>query len=278
MAAPAWRPLRFACDAAAYAENRTGTRVRRHRFHRLADPAEGRSVEGTLAAAVSFVAGEPVTVQGSGRTDAGVHALQQVAHFDTSVVRTPRQWLLGINSNLPPDVAIRWVREVPAEFDARRSAVSRRYRYTVLQRPLGRRCCAAAPGGCAQALDCGAMTAAATAWLGEHDFSAFRGAGCQAKSPMRRLMAVAIAQRPRGEGTLVTFEFTANAFLQHMVRNLVGTLVAVGSGELAPRDAARSSSGATAAKPASRRRPRAWRSSRCFTRRASRLPRYEDEP
>ena len=92
----------------------------------------GRSVEGTLGAAVSFVAGASVTVHGSGRTDAGVHARQQVAHFDTSVVRTPRQWLLGINSNLPPDVAIRWVREVPAEFHARRSALSRRYRYTVV--------------------------------------------------------------------------------------------------------------------------------------------------
>jgi tRNA pseudouridine38-40 synthase len=130
------------------------------------------------------------------------------------------------------------VREVPSEFDARRSAVSRRYRYTVAQqgpRPalLRRRA-----WWLRQPLDCAAMTAAATAWLGEHDFSSFRGAGCQAKSPMRRLMAVAIARRVQGEGTLVTFEFTANAFLQHMVRNLVGTLVAVGSGEMAPADAA----------------------------------------
>jgi tRNA pseudouridine38-40 synthase len=198
----------------------------------------GRSVEGVLRSAVSFVAGAAVNVHGSGRTDAGVHALQQVAHFDTDIVRSPRQWLLGINSNLPPDVAVRWVREVPSEFDARRSAVSRRYRYTVAQqgpRPalLRRRA-----WWLRQPLDCAAMTAAATAWLGEHDFSSFRGAGCQAKSPMRRLMAVAIARRVQGEGTLVTFEFTANAFLQHMVRNLVGTLVAVGSGEMAPADAA----------------------------------------
>lgn len=199
----------------------------------------GRSVEGTLADAVSFVAGSRVTVHGSGRTDAGVHALHQVAHFDTSVSRTPRQWLLGINSNLPPDVAVRWVREVPDSFDARRSALSRRYRYTVLQqaaRPaLDRR----RVWWLRDELDCAAMTAAATAWLGEHDFSAFRGAGCQAKSPMRRLTAVAIAKRPRGSGTAVSFEFTANAFLQHMVRNLVGTLVAIGTGELAPHDAAR---------------------------------------
>jgi tRNA pseudouridine38-40 synthase len=197
----------------------------------------GRSVEGTLAAAVSFVAGEPVTVHGSGRTDAGVHALQQVAHFETRVVRTPRQWLLGINSNLPPDVAIRWVREVPPRFDARRSAVARRYRYTILQqgpRPalLRRRA-----WWLRQPLDCAAMTGAAAYWVGEHDFSAFRGAGCQAKTPMRRVLAVAIAKRQRGLGTLLTFEFTANAFLLHMVRNFVGTLVAIGSGELAPAEA-----------------------------------------
>jgi tRNA pseudouridine38-40 synthase len=199
----------------------------------------GRSVEGTLAGAVSFVAGAPVTVQGSGRTDAGVHALAQVAHFDTSVVRTPRQWLLGINSNLPPDVAIRWVREVPADFSARRSAVSRRYRYTILQQPARPAVLRRSAWWLRQTLDCAAMTEAAAGWLGEHDFSAFRSAGCQAKSPMRRLMAATIAQRPRGVGTIVTFEFTANAFLQHMVRNFVGTLVAVGSGELTPLDAAR---------------------------------------
>jgi tRNA pseudouridine38-40 synthase len=174
---------------------------------------QGRSVEGTL------------------------HALQQVAHFDSGVVRTPRQWLLGVNSNLPPDVAVRWVREVPGDFDARRSALQRRYRYTVLQQAprsaLLRRC----SWWLRQPLDCAAMTAAATAWLGEHDFSAFRGSGCQAKSPMRRLMGVSIARQPHGEGALFRFGFTANAFLQHMVRNLVGTLVAVGAGELAVADA-----------------------------------------
>ena len=95
----------------------------------------GRSVEAALAAAVQAVAAEPLTVRGAGRTDAGVHAAQQVAHFDTGARRSERQWLLGINSNLPPDVAVRWVREVPATFDARRSALRRRYRYSVLQQP-----------------------------------------------------------------------------------------------------------------------------------------------
>jgi tRNA pseudouridine38-40 synthase len=177
-------------------------------------------------------------VHGAGRTDAGVHALHQVAHFDTEAVRTPRQWLLGINSNLPPDVAIRWVREMPAEFDARRSAVARCYRYTVLQQPARPALVRRRVWWLRQALDCGAMTAAATAWLGEHDFSAFRGADCQAKSPMRRLDVVAIARRSSGGGTLVTFEFVANAFLKHMVRNFVGTLVAIGSGELAATEGA----------------------------------------
>ena len=198
----------------------------------------GRSIEGVLAAAVGQVAAEPVIVYGSGRTDAGVHALQQVAHFDTTARRTERQWLLGVNSNLPPDVAIRWVQEVPADFEARRSAVSRRYRYTILQQPARPALVRDRVWWVREAIDCAAMTAAAVSWLGEHDFSAFRAAGCQAKTPMRRLLAVKVAQRPSAAGQVVTCEFTANAFLQHMVRNLVGTLAAVGRGQLLPQDAA----------------------------------------
>jgi tRNA pseudouridine38-40 synthase len=192
----------------------------------------GRSVEGVLAAAVGQVAGEAVNVHGSGRTDAGVHALHQVAHFDAAATRTQRQWLLGINSNLPHDVAVRWVREVPPEFDARRSALTRRYRYSILQQGPRPAVAHRRVWWVREPLDCAAMTAAATSWLGEHDFSSFRAAGCQARSPNRRLIAVQIAQRPHGSGVLVTCEFTANAFLQHMVRNFVGTLVAVGHGSL----------------------------------------------
>lgn len=199
----------------------------------------GRSIEGTVAEAVSRVAGETVTVHGSGRTDAGVHALQQVAHFNATASRTERQWLLGINSNLPPDVAVRWVREVPVEFDARRSAVSRRYRYTVLQQPARPALLRRRVWWLREPLDYGAMTEAAAAWLGEQDFSAFRGAGCQAVSPMRRLLAASIAYRRHDLGALVTFEFVANAFLLHMVRNLVGTLTAIGRGDLPPAEAAR---------------------------------------
>jgi tRNA pseudouridine38-40 synthase len=199
----------------------------------------GRSIEGVLADAVSRVAGEAVGVQGAGRTDAGVHAEQQVAHFDTTANRSARQWLLGVNSNLPRDVAVRWVREVSPEFNARRSAVSRRYRYCVLQQPARSALLRERTWWLRHPLDCAAMTEAVAAWLGEHDFSAFRSAGCQAKSPTRRLMAAAIGRRPCEGGTQIVFEFLANAFLQHMVRNFVGTLVAIGIGELPPAAAAR---------------------------------------
>jgi tRNA pseudouridine38-40 synthase len=198
----------------------------------------GRSVESVLAGAVGSVADEPITVHGAGRTDAGVHATGQVAHFDTRAERAPRQWQLGINSNLPPDVAVRWVTEVPGDFDARRSALRRRYRYSVLQRPSRPALERNRVWWLREPLDCAAMTTAALHWLGEHDFSAFRAAGCQAKSPVRRMYGVQVARAPHAGGTLVDCEFTANAFLQHMVRNLVGVLAAIGRGELPPAAAA----------------------------------------
>jgi tRNA pseudouridine38-40 synthase len=197
--------------------------------------SNGRSVQSTLAAAVSRVAGEPVDVHAAGRTDAGVHALAQVVHFDCRVRRTQRQWQLGINSNLPDDVAVDWVAEVPDDFDARRSATSRRYCYTIEQaarRPvLSRRYV----WWLRERLDCAAMTRAAVYWLGEHDFSAFRAAQCQSRTPVRRLSAVGVASE---DGRLVRIEFTANAFVYHMVRNLVGTLAEIGRGRTEPEWAA----------------------------------------
>jgi tRNA pseudouridine38-40 synthase len=198
----------------------------------------GRTVEGALAQAVSAVADEDVVVHGSGRTDAGVHALAQVAHFEASAMRTERQWLLGINSKLPPDVAVRWVRDVPSEFDARRSALQRRYRYSILQQAARPALARNRVWWVREPLDCAAMTAAALHWLGEHDFSSFRAAGCQSKSPMRRLTTVRVAREARADGVLIALEFSANAFLQHMVRNLVGLLAAIGRGELPPEAAA----------------------------------------
>jgi tRNA pseudouridine38-40 synthase len=194
----------------------------------------GRSIEAVLALAVRAVANEQAIVHGAGRTDAGVHAAQQVAHFDTSALRSERQWLLGINSNLPPDVAVRWVREVPSTFDARRSALRRRYRYSILQQSTRPALARSRVWWIREPLNAAAMTAASLHWLGERDFSAFRAAGCQAKSPLRRLMAVRVARAARWDGVLWQIDFTANAFLQHMVRNLVGALVEIGRGDLPP--------------------------------------------
>jgi tRNA pseudouridine38-40 synthase len=211
--------------------------------------ANGRSVQESLSEAISIVADEPIDLHGAGRTDAGVHADFQVAHFDTRATRTPRQWLLGINSNLPDDVSVHWIASVPVSFDARRSALWREYRYTIA-------CRATRPARerrfvwwLRDPVDCGAMTAAASGWLGERDFSAFRAAHCQSTTPMRRMLRIAIARAP----ARIELRFRANAFLYHMVRNLVGALVAIGRGEqsvawgrelMASRD--RSLAGATA--------------------------------
>lgn len=195
----------------------------------------GRSVQSTLAAAVSRVAGEPVVVHAAGRTDAGVHAQAQVVHFDSRARRSSRQWELGVNSNLPDDVAVTWAAEVSGDFDARRSATFRRYRYCIEQsarRPvLSRRCV----WWSRERLSCAAMTAAAVYWLGEQDFSAFRAAQCQSRTPQRFLSKVEI----RRKASRIDIEFTANAFLYHMVRNLVGSLAAIGRGAAEPAWAGR---------------------------------------
>ncbi|HSG64484.1 MAG TPA: tRNA pseudouridine(38-40) synthase TruA [Gammaproteobacteria bacterium] len=191
---------------------------------------EGRTVQAAVEAAVAAVADAPVTIHAAGRTDAGVHAAQQVVHFDTEAHRSPRQWVLGINANLPDDVAVLWSTEVEDGFDARRSALWRRYRYRILQQPTRSALERRRSWWVREPLDVAAMTAAAVAWLGEHDFSAFRAAGCQSKTPMRRLIAVALAR----EGPMLAIDFKANAFLQHMVRNLVGALVEIGHGAQAP--------------------------------------------
>lgn len=189
--------------------------------------ANGRSVQSVLTQAVSTVADEPVAIHGAGRTDAGVHAESQVAHFDTAARRSPRQWLLGINSNLPDDVSLRWVGVVPAHFDARRSALWREYRYTIVSqvtRPVLMR---RYVWWLKDSLDCAAMTAAASAWLGERDFSSFRAAQCQSTTPMRRMLRIGVSESP----DRIELEFRANAFLYHMVRNLVGALVRIGRGD-----------------------------------------------
>jgi tRNA pseudouridine38-40 synthase len=153
-----------------------------------------------------------------------VHAAFQVAHFDTAASRDPRQWLLGVNSNLPEDLAVLWVSPVPPDFDARRSALWREYAYRIqvqATRPARAR---RAVWWLRDDLDTAAMTSAASAWLGERDFSAFRAAHCQSTTPMRNMQMIGIER----QANRIEMRFRANAFLYHMVRNLVGTLVAVG--------------------------------------------------
>jgi tRNA pseudouridine38-40 synthase len=192
------------------------------------------SVQHTAEAAFSRIAAEPVSLICAGRTDAGVHALGQVAHFDTQAIRAERSWILGANSNLPDSISVRWARAVPGHFHARYSAEARTYRYLILNR-LGRSALAAQRAALIyRPLDVERMRAAAAMLLGEHDFSAFRAAECQARSPIRRLSALEVTRC----GDQVIIDTTANAFLQHMVRNLVGLLLDIGVGKAPPEWAA----------------------------------------
>lgn len=189
-----------------------------------------RTVEAALLDAVASVADQPTPIVCSGRTDSGVHAVGQIIHFDSPARRAPRAWLLGANANLPADVSLRWVRPVPAHFHARYSALSRTYRYLILNCPTRSALARSRATWLHGALDVPAMQHAAAQLLGEHDFSAFRAAHCQSRSPVRRLDALDV----RREGDWLIIDATANAFLHHMVRNLVGLLVHIGRGDAAP--------------------------------------------
>lgn len=192
--------------------------------------ASGVGVQERLEEALSRVADHPVDAVCAGRTDTGVHAAGQVAHFDTSSQRSLRGWLLGVNSNLPDDISVSWACEVEDGFHARFSATSRSYEYRILnrlQRSALHRHCA---WWVHEPLDAGRMQEAATALVGKHDFSAFRAAGCQARTAIREITALEVVR----DGDWLTIAVTANAFLQHMVRNIVGTLAAIGRGDERP--------------------------------------------
>lgn len=190
----------------------------------------GCAVQDVLARAVAGIAGHAVQLIAAGRTDAGVHAVAQVVHFDTEAMRPDTAWVRGVNALLPASVAVRWARVVGPGFHARFSARGRRYRYLLLNRPTRPGLLAGRVGWYHAPLDVAAMAEAARHLLGEHDFSAFRAAECQARSPVRTLTRLDI----RREGEVVVFDFAANAFLHHMVRNLVGCLVYVGAGKHPP--------------------------------------------
>ncbi len=185
------------------------------------------SVQESLNSAISAVADESIACVGSGRTDTGVHARAQVVHFDTQAERSERDWLLGINSNLPDDINILWIKEIEAEFHARYSAVKRSYRYSILNRPVRSALALHRSWWFRRPLDAVAMAAAARCLIGQHDFSAFRAAGCQSHSPIRDMQRVAVTRRHNW----VFIDCEANAFLHHMVRNIVGSLVEIGCGD-----------------------------------------------
>ena len=189
------------------------------------------SVQQHLESALGFVADHPVELVCAGRTDAGVHALGQVAHFDSAAARDERAWVLGANCRLPRDIRVRWVRPVNPEFHARFSATARAYRYIILNSPVASgllhdRCCWEF-----RPLDEAAMHECAQLLLGEHDFSSFRAVGCQARSSRRNVQAIEVSR----DGELVYLDIRANAFLYHMVRNIAGSLMAVGKGEQSGR-------------------------------------------
>jgi tRNA pseudouridine38-40 synthase len=188
------------------------------------------TVQDVVQRALARVADSPVDCTCAGRTDAGVHALAQVVHFDSDAARSERGWRLGANTYLPPDVSVAWVRGVPDHFHARYGAQSRSYRYLILNRDsrsalaFGRATWERRP------LDVARMQAAAQVLVGEHDFSAFRAIECQAKSPVRRVDSLSVTRCDEW----VTLAITANAFLHHMVRNVAGLLMSVGQGDSPP--------------------------------------------
>jgi tRNA pseudouridine38-40 synthase len=186
----------------------------------------GQTVQDQLEKALSQFADQRISTLCAGRTDAGVHGINQVVHFDTGVERVENSWVRGTNRYLPHDIGVQWARVVPAAFHCRASAVARRYAYVVLESPVRPSFESGRVGWVFRPLDQAAMELAAGHLLGEHDFSSFRAAMCQALSPVKELRRIAISRH----GAYWRFEFEANAFLHHMIRNIMGCLLAVGQG------------------------------------------------
>ncbi len=189
-----------------------------------------RTVQTCLEAALSQVANHAVSVICAGRTDSGVHALEQVVHAQVQVERRTRAWVFGGNTHLPKDVSIQWATSVADDFHARFSAMQRHYRYVIINRPTRSAVFANYATWYCHPLDVTEMQAAARHLLGEHDFSAFRAQGCQAKSPVRCISRLTVQR----DGERVIIEVSANAFLRHMVRNIAGVLMAIGAGKHPP--------------------------------------------
>ncbi len=204
------------------------------RYHGWQVQPNGTSIQEVIEKHLSRITETPTQVVGSGRTDAGVHAEGQVAHFTTGSAMTPVQFLKALNSLLPADIVIKQVEEVPETFHAQKSATGKLYRYSILNRDHPSALDCRFSHYVARGLNLGAMRKAARILVGEHDFSAFRGSGCEAKSTVRTLSSCAIKK----SGDYLRIEVEGNGFLKHMVRNIVGTLLEVGKGRIPPGEVA----------------------------------------
>jgi len=189
-----------------------------------------RTVQGVVEQALAKVANHPVRIACAGRTDTGVHAAGQIIHFDTEARRTERSWVFGANANLPKDVVIRWAKPVPDSFHARFAALRRRYRYVIFNRVVRPTFLARRVTWEYRPLDEQRMKRAAGYLVGEHDFNAYRAVACQAHSPVRRVYQLDVER----QGEMLYIDIEANGFLHHMVRNIAGVLMTIGSGERLP--------------------------------------------
>ncbi len=207
-----------------------GVAYRGQRYHGWQSQPDGLTVQDVLEKALSAFAAVPITTVCAGRTDSGVHGLNQVVHLDTPLQRENSSWVRGSNRYLPDDVSVQWCQPVVGGFHARNSARGRRYRFLVLESKVRPSIEQGLVGWVFRPLDGDAMRAAAACLIGEHDFSSFRAAGCQSPTPIKTLRALTVARH----GAYWRFDFDGNAFLQHMVRNIVGCLVAVGNGSQVP--------------------------------------------
>ncbi len=192
---------------------------------------DGQTVQDKLEKALSTFANQPISTLCAGRTDAGVHGLMQVVHFDTAVERTEYAWVRGTNANLPKDISVHWAVKTTPDFHCRASAQSRRYAYVLLESPIRPSIEVGRVGWTFQSLDMDAMRAGADLLLGEHDFTSFRASECQALSPVKTMLDIALHRR----GAYWRIEFEANAFLHHMIRNIMGCLVQIGTGKKPPQ-------------------------------------------
>lgn len=199
-------------------------------FHGWQRQSDLRTVQLCLEEAISCVADSPITTICAGRTDAGVHAYQQVVHFETDVERPETAWIFGSNAYLPPDIRVHFAKKMPPDFHARFSATARRYQYVILNQPVRSAINRHRVSWEVRPLNCSLMNEAARYFIGEQDFSSFRAAQCQSNSPFRRIDHLNITQQNHH----IFIDIKANAFLHHMVRNIAGVIMTIGAGERPP--------------------------------------------